>query len=88
MSCPRVHVSGDLCHSCDYGYKLEQMRDKGILTVGELRRWLVGLDSSVQVLIGSPDGGYMNIDDAILPDGDNYLALTLFASDTYDGRQF
>jgi hypothetical protein len=64
------------------------MRDNGILTVGELRRWLVGLDDLTQVLIGSPDGGYMNIDDAILPDGDNYLALTLFASDTYDGRQF
>lgn len=88
MSCSRLHVLGDLCHSCDFGYKLEQMRDQGILTVGELRRWLVGLDDETQVLIGSSDGGYLNIDDAILPDGENYQALTLFGADTYDSRQF
>lgn len=63
--------------------------ERGILTVRMLRVFLEGLDPDAHVLIAPPgDGEYLNINDVILPDGENYLALTLFASDTYDTRQF
>jgi hypothetical protein len=93
VSCPRVHVCGHECAECvrldiERDLRLQDARDNGILTVGELRVWLDGLDDLTQVLIGSADGGYFNIDDAILPDGENYQALTLFSADTYDPRQF
>ena len=93
MSCPRLHQCGHPCDECarvqsERDLRLQDARDNGILTVGELRVWLEGLDDLTQVLIGSPDGGYLNIDDAILPDGENYQALTLFGADTYDPRQF
>jgi len=93
MSCSRLHTCGHSCDECErllneQELRLQDARDAGILTVGELRRWLYGLDDLTQVLIGSPDGEYQNINDAILPDGVNYLALTLFGADTYDSRQF
>jgi hypothetical protein len=93
VSCSRLHSCGHPCEECERlqgerDLRLQDARDNGILTVGELRRWLSGLDDLTQVLVGSPDGGYLNIDDAILPDGEDYQALTLFTADTYDSRQF
>lgn len=58
------------------------------MTVGELRRLLAGLDELTQVVVGSGDGDYLNIEGAILPDGEDWHAVTLFAVDTYDPRQF
>ena len=85
MSCSRLHTFGILCDVCE---RLQDARDAGILTVGELRRLLVGLDDETQVLI-APLGyaEYLNINDAILPDEEN-TALILFGADTYDSRQF
>ncbi len=92
MSRYGFHVCGHECAECqridEMDLRLQDARDNGILTVGELRRWLVGLDDLTQVLIGSPDGGYLNIDNAILPDGENYFALTLFGVDTFHPLQF
>jgi hypothetical protein len=58
------------------------------MTVGELRRLLVGLDELTQVVVGSADGEYLNIEGAVLPDGEDWYAVTLFTVDTYDSRQF
>ena len=93
MSCARLHISGELCDSCDFGYKLDTMKDQGILTVCALRALLVGLDAETHVLIGSPSGwvnvsDWLNVSEVVLPDGISYEGLTLFASDTFDPRQF
>jgi hypothetical protein len=58
------------------------------MTVGELRRLLIGQDDLTQVVVGSGDGDYLNIEGAILPDGEDWHALTLFSVNTYDSRQF
>jgi len=89
VSCARLHSDSLVCPYCvDADLHLERLRDQGIMTVGELRRLLRGLDDLTQVVIGSADGDYLNIEGAILPDGEDWHAVTLFASDTYDSRQF
>ena len=89
MSCARLHSDSPVCPFCvDVDEHLERLRDRGIMTVGELRRLLVGLDELTQVVIGSGDGDYLNIEGAILPDGEDWHAVTLFTVDTYDPRQF
>lgn len=89
MSCARNHYSPPVCPFCvDVDEHLERLRDQGIMTVGELRRLLAGLDELTQVVIGSGDGDYLNIEGAILPDGEDWHAVTLFSVDTYDPRQF
>ena len=89
MSCARLHVSSPVCPFCvDIDQHLERLRDRGIMTVGELRRLLIGLDELTQVVVGSGDGDYLNIEGAILPDGEDWHAVTLFTVDTYDSRQF
>ena len=65
----------------------------GILTVGVLRSLLEGVDNDTHVLIGSPDefqdvSEWLNIKGVVIPNGDGYQAFTLFAADTFDGRQF
>jgi len=89
VSCARLHSDSPVCPFCvDADLHLERLRDQGIMTVGELRRLLRGLDELTQVIIGSADGDYLNIEGAILPDGEDWHALTLFSVDTYDSRQF
>jgi hypothetical protein len=89
MSCARGHYERPVCPFCvDVEEHLERLRDQGIMTVGELRRMLVGLDELTQVVIGSVDGEYLNIEGAILPDGEDWHAVTLFTANTYDSRQF
>ncbi len=89
MSCARGHYERPACPFCvDVEKHLERLRDQGIMTVGELRRLLVGLDELTQVVVGTVDGGYLNIEGAILPDGEDWHAVTLFTVDTYDSRQF
>ena len=82
MSCARVHVVNELCEWCG------SMHTAQLLTVGVLRSILLGLDDSDHVLIGALDGDWQNVAGVQIPDSENYLALTLFASDTYDSRQF
>lgn len=72
---------------------VSRVKDRGILTVGALRALLVGLDAETHVLIGSPSewgnvSDWLNVSDVVLPDGISYEGLTLFASDTFDPRQF
>lgn len=82
MSCARVHVVNELCKFCGSLHTAQN------LTVGVLRSILAGLDDSDQVLIGALNGDWQNVAGVQIPDGDSYLSLTLFASDTYDSRQF
>ena len=89
MSCARNHYSPPICPFCvDVEEHLERLRNQGIMTVGELRRLLRGLDELTQVVIGSAAGDYLNIEGAILPDGEDWHAVTLFTANTYDSRQF
>ena len=89
MSCARNHWAAPACPLCnDADRHLERLRDRGIMTVGELRRLLAGLDELTQVVVGSGDGDYLNIEGAILPDGEDWHAVTLFTVDSYDSRQF
>lgn len=89
MSCARLHSDSPVCPFCvDVEEHLERLRDQGIMTVGELRRLLRGLDELTQVVVGTVDGEYLNIEGAILPDGEDWHAVTLFSVDTYDSRQF
>ncbi len=67
---------------------------RGILTVGQLRRAIAGLPDSIQVVVdGHPLGRsleWMNVPAVIVPSrsGDDYAALTLEVADTFDPRQF
>jgi hypothetical protein len=90
------HVCGHECAECqridEIDRRLEDARDNGILTVGELRRWLEGLDPEAHVIISLPpdlnECEHLNINDAILPNGDEFQALVLFGVDTFDPCQF
>ena len=96
MSRYGYHVCGHECAECqridEIDRRLEDARDNGILTVGELRRWLDGLDPEVHVIISLPpdlnECEHLNIDNAILPDGDEFQALVLFGVDTFNPCQF
>jgi hypothetical protein len=61
----------------------------GILTVGELVRWLKTLPPETQVVVGDTDGWYNNLEGLHLPDpdGDTYTAVTLVQGTPYDTRQ-
>lgn len=74
--------------TCAHCLHLERLRDQGIMTVGEMRRLLVGMDERTQIVVGSADGEYLNIEGAILPDGEDWHAVTLFTVDSFDSRQF
>ena len=96
MSRYGYHVCGHECAECqridEIDRRLEDARDNGILTVGELRRWLDGLDLEAHVIISLPpdlnECEHLNINNAILPDGDEFQALVLFGVDTFDPCQF
>lgn len=69
--------------------------EKGILTVGELKKILANLPDDVQILTSSiPEGAqddWFNIDSIEIPDEDfanGFSAVTLFLANTYDSRQF
>lgn len=91
------HVCGHECDECvrlqnEQDLRLQDARDNGILTVRELQVWLEGLDPETHVIISLPpdlnECEHLNIDDAILPDGDQFQALVLFGVDTFDPCQF
>lgn len=59
---------------------------RGILTVGELRGLIAGLDDATQVVVAT-DSWYLNVSSVELPDDERFAAVTLFTADNYDPRQ-
>lgn len=61
---------------------------RNIMTVGQLRGILHGVDPDVHVVIATDDW-YVNVESAVVPgdDGDGYLAVTLYPGFPYDSRQ-
>jgi hypothetical protein len=64
-------------------------------TVGQMKQAIEGLSDNTQILFGVPVGTNLNSDwfnvsqDYKRPDTDaDYLGLTFFLKDDYDGRQF
>lgn len=63
--------------------------ENGILTVGELRRRLAGIDDDQHIIVDDADGWYNNIRSVLLPDDNNGIScVTLVPGDPFDGRQF
>lgn len=63
-----------------------RLNPRGILTVGQLRQTLAGLDDSTQVVVAT-NSWYLNVSSVELPDDETFVAVTLFTANTYDPRQ-
>jgi hypothetical protein len=61
--------------------------ERGILTVGQLMRWLKTLPPETQVVVGDDGGWYNNIEGVQLPDGESTSAVTFVQGEAYDTRQ-
>ncbi len=64
---------------------------EGILTTGQLRKWLEGVADDVQVVLDDRDGWYDNVERVIVPAGDfggEFSAVTLCPGHSVDSRQF
>lgn len=61
----------------------------GILTVGDLMRWLKGLPPETHIVVGNDAGGwYDNVEAVHLPgERDGYTAVTLIPGEPFDTRQ-
>jgi len=59
---------------------------RGILTVGQLKEMLDGIDPETQVVIGT-DVWYNNVAGVHLPEEDGYVCVTFVQGDPYDTRQ-
>jgi len=64
---------------------------RAVLTVGELRAALDGVDDDLHVVLDDGDGWYDNVEHVIVPGTDSGLAehtcVTLMRGDNYDARQ-
>ncbi len=68
------------------------MTDQPVLTVGQLRQMLKGMNDKTHVVIADGDGWYLNIEATAKPvkgDDSSYCCVTFFASPSnrYDSRQ-
>lgn len=61
--------------------------ERGILTVGQLMRWLQTLPPETQVVVGDDDGWFNNVEGVQLPDNESTSAVTLIQGDPFDTRQ-
>ena len=82
-----------VCDGCAAAVKDMHEMPRGILTVGVLRSLLATCSDDDHVVIGTPAewrdvSEWLNIESVQPADGDSYQAFTLFAADTFDGRQF
>ena len=62
--------------------------DATVLTLGEFRRFTSDLPGDVQIVVDDGDSWWLNVPTVIVPDGENFHAITLTTADTFDTRQF